>query len=169
MILRNTRLWRIAGLLLAAACLALTYSGYRFFHPYDEVAVVIENIPANVDFVCVVADTEGGLRPLDWSLSKLFPFTMHPDSCTVSFSRGAAENRANVRWRHSQQIGVLCRTVDREWFVAWLEPDEARVKHRSLLFGGGTAMLDVNRAQRKQSLSHDQLRLLGMDYSLEHD
>jgi hypothetical protein len=148
----------------------LVYGGYRFFNPYDEVATEIEGIPSDTVFVCLVADSEDGLKALPWSLAKVIPFSMHPDNCTVSSTgQGESKHRAKVRWINANRIGVLRKTAAGEWRVAWFEMAKAKPKHRSFLLGGGLTTLDVSQADGNESMTVEQLHSLGMDKSLTHN
>ena len=170
MAIRKKRTRRIVGLVLIVVCIAVFYGGYRLFNPYDEVATDIRGIPPNTDFVCLIAETDDGQQAMEWSLAKVLPFSMHPDGCTVSsLLDGETSHRAKVRWVFSQRIGVLCRTSDRQWNVSWFDSPKSQPKNRSFLFGGGSITIDVSNADNTQSITADQLRTLGMDYSLTHD
>ena len=167
---RKNRTLLIAGIALVLIVLALTYCGCRFFHPYDEVVTHIEGIPSDTTFVCLVADSKHGPNVMEWSLAKVFPFSMHPDRCTVSsLYTGETARHAKVLWIDSKRIGVLHRTTEGKWKIAWFQPPRAEVRHRSFLFGGGSVMLDVSSADANEPMTVEQLRLLGMDYSLTND
>jgi hypothetical protein len=159
---RKTRTLRIIWLMLIVGLLCAAYGGYRIFNPYDEVAADIQGIPPNTGFVCLLADTDNGPQAMDWSLAKVFPFSMHPDGCTVSLLLdGKTSHRANVRWISSERVGVLRRTANRKWIVSWFRPPKSQPKNRSLLFGGGTVTIDLADADNDQQMAADQLRALG--------
>ena len=135
------------GLLSIITCLVVLYVGYRLFHPYNEVVTDIRGIPPSTTFICVVADTEDGPQAMEWSLSKLLPFSMHPDGCTVSYVREAETTRhEKVRWIESHRVGVLHENTDGEWHIAWFEPANSAVADRSVLFGGGSIEIDISDA-----------------------
>ena len=170
MAIRKKRTRRIVCIVVVVVCIAVVYGGCRLFNPYNEVTTDIRGIPPNTDFVCLVAETDDGPQAMEWSLAKVFPFSMHPDDCTVSsLLVGESNHHANVRWIFSERIGVLCRTNDREWIVSWFAPPKGQPRDRSFLFGGGSVTIDLSNADTTQAMTADQLRALGMNYSLTHD
>ena len=167
---RRKRTLRVFGTAFVLLVLALVYGAYRFFNPYDEVVTQIEGIPPDSTFVCLVASSENGMKAMEWSLAKVVPFSMHPDGCTVSsLFKGETTHHAKVRWIDSRKIGVLRKTAEGDWKIAWFGTPKTEPRHRSFLFGRGSVTLDVSKADNNEPMTIDQLRLLGMDYSLTHD
>jgi hypothetical protein len=110
---------------------------------------------------------------MPWSLRKVLPFTMHPDRCIVSevnhFQNEETEHEASVRWIHSSRVGVLRRTKERKWFVAWFDAPKSRLQERSLLFGGGEWSIRLQDADKVEPVTEEQLRAMGMSYSLKDE
>ena len=155
-------------LVLIIAVFCITYGCYRFFNPYDKVTTNIQGLPVNADFVCMVADTDDGLKAMEWSLAKVLPFSMHPDRSTVSsLVHGKTSHHANVRWIFSKRVGVLHRTADRAWTVSWFDPPASQPEGRSFLFGGGSVTMDLSNTNNQQQMSTEQLRSLGMEHALK--
>ena len=165
--LSSKRRW--IGVVVVALGLLVFYCVYLAFHPYDEVEIVIRGLPADTKFVCLIADRPGGPVVMLWSLSKVFPFTMHPDACTVSdISGGGTTRRAALRWINSKRVGVLRKAETGTWFVALYNGPKTELGNRSLLFGQGSWAGDWPDADNVQQWSGAELRPLGFEYSLVH-
>jgi hypothetical protein len=165
----RARLWdRIGCAIGGLACLSVCCAANRFFHPHDEVMTTISGIPVDTDFLCLVVDKHSGPEVMLWSLRKLGSFTMHPDSCTVSFlDKGVRSHRAPVRWVSSVRVGVLRRTTGGKWYLSWYGSPKLKLEGRSFLFGGGLWEADFCNSDEVQPVLDDQLRAMGMDYSLQ--
>jgi hypothetical protein len=160
------------GCLLALAiCLFLAYRLYLYFNPYDEVTVSVSDVPPGTKFLCLVADTPQGAVAMPWLLRKAGPFTMHPDRCVVSYfyNEDKPHFRAEVQWISSSRVGVLRRTKEDKWFVAWFDEPKSHLQNRSLLLGGGEWAVSLNEADKVQPLTQEQLRALGMASSLKNE
>jgi hypothetical protein len=165
--------WARLGCLLALfAGLEVAYLAYLRLYPYSRVEVRLGGIPAGTTFLCLVADRPGRPVPMHWWLTKLFPFTMHPDhsgkSTSIRYADDPARFRADVEWVRSARVGVLRRTKGR-WFIAWFGPPKGEVRGRSFLFGGGAWEADLRDADEEGPVSEASLRALGMSYSLRDD
>lgn len=159
------------GCLLAlATCLVLAYCLYLYFNPYDEVNVSVRDIPPGSTFLCFIAEKPQGAAVMPWLLSKVGPFTMHPKNCVVSFlAKDQFQFHAKVRWISSSRVGVLRRTKENKWFVAWFDEPKSQLKNRCLLFGGGEWAASLQEADEVQPLTEEQLKALGMDSSLKNE
>ena len=145
------------------ACVLLAYLGYRCLFPYNTVATDIEGISPNTRWVCLVADTKAGLRVMEWHHTKVLQFTMHPANSIVSSLReDETFHHATVRWVYGKRIGVLSRSVDRDWTVAWFDAAGVELTNRSFLFGGGSVNLFVAEAESVEAVTTSQLKELGM-------
>jgi hypothetical protein len=168
---RRKVLWRrLRRLLALAVAVALACGAYFLFNPSDEVSITIRDIPPDADFVCVVADCAQGPVAMGWYHSKVFPTSTHPDRCSISgkfvWWGDPTCQQAHVRWVSSARVGVLRRTKGRGWCVDWFEAPKSGVKERSLFLGGGVWEVSLRDADAQEPLIEDQLRALGMDYSL---
>jgi len=145
------------------ACVLLAYLGYRCLFPYNTVTTDIEGISPNTRWVCLVADTKAGLRVMEWHHTKVLPFTMHPANSIVSSLNGdESSHHATVRWVHGERTGVLSRSIDRNWTVAWFDAAGVELTNRSVLFGGGSVNLFVPEADSVEAVTTSQLKELGM-------
>ncbi|HEV3237979.1 MAG TPA: hypothetical protein VGZ25_13390 [Gemmataceae bacterium] len=163
------KLFRKAGCLLTLVfCLVLPFYAIQlFFEPYDKVNVTIEDCPLDTRFVCLVADLPHGMEVMMWSLTKVFPFKMHPKDCIVSYQLGGERDlktpfQANARWINSNRIGVLHQEGETRWIISWFEGDRTKVKNKSILFGGGQWEVSMSMASEEQILSPKQLRDIGL-------
>ena len=171
MAILKTRRRRIIALSLFIFALYVVFCIERAENPYDEVKIEVLGMPPNTSFICLVADSDSGPKSMKWSLAPMFgKGSMHPDGCSVSFIENRKTTfRANVLWTSSKRIGVLIKTTDGEWNVLWFRPMKTELKGRLLLFGGGSVVIDVSSADETQPMSSEQLKKLGMNYSLTYN
>ena len=169
--LRNPVRFRRKRLVVWALLLAVVAAGafwtYRFFNPPWRVRVHIENIPTGTDFACLVSDSGGMARSMEWSpKSELStPFTMHPARCVWSYQspdHPKVNWNAHVRWEPGERYGVVTRNAADIWRVSWFEANTVPLRGRSWLFGGGEASFDVYEGQMVP-LSAEQVKSLGLE------
>jgi hypothetical protein len=122
------------SLTCVAAPIYILYGCYRSYFPADRVTVQIQNIADDVDFVCVVGDTDDGPRALDWYQGGGM-FGPHTSSATSGYASDPREHRGTppdisdgVRWIHASRYGVLTRDRQRVWRVYWFTTDEAKLQ-----------------------------------------
>lgn len=159
--------WGIAARAIAGAlfiaCTSIAYLGYRFMDPYDRVAVDIGGVPPNTEWLCLIAETNEEPRVMDWYLTKVFPFTMHPAGSVVSLLRDSErQHSAKVKWVHSQRVGVLYRSTGGDWTIAWFGSAGMRLADRSWLLGGGSVALRIQDADSKEAVAASRLEALGV-------
>lgn len=151
-----------------SGCFGAGYAVRLFFAPYQEVSTTVTGIPQGTTFLCLVAD---GPEPMRWSMFKVFPFSMHPDSSTASFLRADAPpvHSARVLWIQAKRVGVLRRTKERQWFVHWFDGPKAVLAGRSFVWGGGTWEADLREADEVRPVTEGELRAMGIQRSLEDE
>jgi hypothetical protein len=144
-------------------CLGSLYFLNGFFNPRDEVAITIRGVPPNTRKLCIVAKTSNGLVPMDWYVSKVFTFPIHPAECTVSvyFPEASAEFKARVRWISSEEAGVAFKNTDGDWSISWFEAANARPAWAWWFVGGGEWSAHISEADREETLSKEQVKCLG--------
>ncbi len=106
-----------------AACVLAACFGSFYFRPYDEVEVSVNGVPTDTRYLCLVAERSHRPVVMYWSLRMIFPFTMHPDTCSLSFlyesETAPRPLRARVRWVTSERVGVLLKSKSGKWGIAW--------------------------------------------------
>jgi hypothetical protein len=102
---------------------------------------------------------------MDWSLRKVFPFTMPPSRCVVS-GPGPDELdilERRVRWVGGKRFGVILQAEDKSWHIAWFNPAKTPRRGQIPLLIGGSWQCDLNAADTVETLSEEQLRKLGLN------
>ena len=134
---------------------------YFQFHPRDRVVVTIKNVPAETRFLCIVAETDEGIRAMNWSRSN---FEMEPRDCAISYviNDGHAIPNQFVMWRFGSRYGVITRHPEKVWRVHWFQAEDMPLEGRSFLVGEGTAVFDMLKAKTEQPAA-EVLRGLGID------
>ena len=161
------RKWVAVWVSLLVIFVAVTLWAYCIFNPPWRVCVHLTNIPAGTTFVSLVADSGGALHNMDWSPRSEIsvPFTMHPADCIWSVQNPDnldVDWHSYVRWQPGERYGVVTRSTDGTWNVAWFEADSVPIQGRLWLLGGGEASFDIT-AGRTAPLPAEQLRTLGLD------
>ncbi len=142
----------------------LVLSILRFFHPPDWVDVTVGPFPVGRWEYFLLAEDSGGVEPLAYYETKVFPFTMMPgkDISGMEVS-GNQWHTYSYQWRDASRYGVLARGGDGRWLLWWLRPDE--VRGPSLLryiVGGGTADLRIPDESRAEIPTPQFLDRLGL-------
>jgi hypothetical protein len=153
-------------------CLLLMLAGaggviafvYFQFHPRDRIAVTIKNAPAETRFLCIVTETDEGIRAMNWSPSMVVPFEMEPRQCTISYVMHDGPTITNrfVVWRFGSRYGVVTRQPEKVWRVHWFQAENVPLEGRSFLFGEGAATFDILKARTEQ-LPAEAVRELGFE------
>jgi hypothetical protein len=137
-----------ALLVLCASCGSLGVFVLQAFDPPDRVRVFVSSIPKGIDFLSLATSTDGEAISLDWSPAGelRLPLTIHPADASWSYRNPwppSIEWHAYVHWRRGQRYGVVTRTVDGQWQVAWFDADEVPLLGKRWLLGGGRAKFDL--------------------------
>jgi hypothetical protein len=161
----NRRVWLIgatAALLLVGAVALVAYrlaEGVGLpAHPSDEVVVTLRRVPADVRFLALASDGPGGLEAMDWYVSTVSTFPMHPRECSASwhFAQDPRDVERRVRWAAGGRVGIVQMREGRRWEVAWFGPARARP-------AGGRWEADLAAPDRAEPLTGQQVRDLGLD------
>lgn len=141
--------------------LLAAYGIYRFFHPYNDVGVVVRNLPPDTTFACLLADSPTERTAMPVSRSKLFPFTIDPFH-GGDVTQGQTTYDETVRWISAPQVGVLRETAGGVWEAGWYQSPKSDLTSRPflLLFGQGTWHVDWNDADSVQPISAAELQRL---------
>jgi hypothetical protein len=153
-------------------CLLLMLAGiggvsafvYFQLHPRDRIAVTIKNVPAETRFLCIVTETDEGIRAMNWSPSMIAPFEMEPRDCGISYVMHHGPTIANrfVMWRFGLRYGVVTRQPEKVWRIHWFQAEDVPLEGRRFLLGEGTAIFDILNAKSEQPAA-EILRRLGID------
>jgi hypothetical protein len=102
---------------------------------------------------------------MDWSLRKVFSFTMSPGHCVVSapFPDETDAVQRKVNWVSGKRVGVIVQGEDRSWRVAWFSPPKSKRRGDVPLLVGGSSECDLNSADVVEALSEEQLKRLGLN------
>jgi hypothetical protein len=122
------------GLTCVATPIYILHGCYRLHVPSDVVHARVENVQPNVDFLCVVADSDEGPQPLHWYMTHLFGrFTMHSSAHNVTFAGSGGGTPSivshDVRWVSAKRYGVLTREHGHVWRLYWFSTDEAKERN----------------------------------------
>lgn len=156
----------VGVLLLVALAVYLADGGARLVrHPSDEVAVTVRNVPPEVQFLAAVHDGPTGLEAMDWYVSTVSTFPVHPADCSASwhFNPELRDVERRIRWTADGRVGVAMMRDGPRWEVAWYGPDRARPADVSPVFGGGRWEADLSAPDRVEPLTEAQLRQLGFE------
>lgn len=156
---------RIVLLLTLALCVALSYRVYLAFNPYNEVTTEIVGISPKIDFVCVVAETENGLTAMHWARAKVVPVSIHPNDLFSTMVEPTDEIRDKVHWINGRRAGVLARDRDGRWTASWFNQEQLQWHGRSILWGGGSVILEIGKAEDTQVIGPTELLAAGFDAS----
>jgi hypothetical protein len=139
---------------------------WRELVPPDRVAVSINNVSADVRFICLIAETNQGPEAMNWYVGVITPSAaMHPRDCSVSIrvaNEGGTLN-ANFQWKESTRFVVLTRNDQDEWKVSWFTPDEVNLTGRRWLFGGGTSRIVMPNPAAAEAVSDEFLEHVDLD------
>jgi hypothetical protein len=138
---------------------------YNCSNPRDQLEVSINGVPKGTNFACVVAESQGVTRVMDWSWSYfLGPQRSHPADHNISRRHPEApDDGPRVRathWEFGERYGVVTRR-DGKWFVTWFNADNVPLKDRSILVGGGRVSFDLTQG-RTEALPDDEVERLGL-------
>jgi hypothetical protein len=155
---RSWRFWLVSMLLVLGTCVALFGFILRPCSPCDTGYARVTDIPEDTVFVCIIADTDRGLvamrRP-----STLFTMQFHhPDRDWVQ-AEYPHEIHIAVLWIDGKRIGVLRRTKDGSWQVAWFDAAKHPIQRRN-------RNVSLKDADDVQPVSVEQLRAMGFDKAL---
>ncbi len=153
-------------------CLLLMFAGiggvsavvYFQIHPRDRTAVTIKNVPAETRFLCIVTETDEGIRAMNWSPSMIVPFEMEPRDCTISYVMHDGPTISNrfVMWRFGSRYGVVTGRSEHMWRIHWFQVANVPLQGRGFVFGEGAATFDILEAKAEQ-LPADAIRQLGFE------
>ena len=130
--------------------------------------VQIEDLPEDTAFLCLIADNHGKLLPMNWSLEKVFRFSMHPDKCIVSlYDNHGVPHIAEVDWIDTDRIGILRKTKTGTWHVAWFDRPKSSRLRTSRLFRHFAWHGSWSECDFKEDIPPKTLRELGFDYALK--
>jgi hypothetical protein len=170
---RKPRGKRIVGFAIAAILACLTACVglpglwlWRELNPADRVAVSIQNVSADVRFICLIAETNQGPEAMNWYVGVITPSaTMHPGRCSRSIrvaNEGSTFN-ANVQWKQATRFGVLTQNEHDEWKLYWFTPEEMHLTGRRCLIGGGTSRIVVPNPAFAEEVLPELLERVGLD------
>jgi hypothetical protein len=170
---RKLRGKRLVGFAIAAflACLTACVGIpglwlWRELIPADRVAVSIQNVSADVRFICLIAETNQGPEAMNWYVGVITPSAaMHPRRCSRSIrvaNEGSTFN-ANVQWKEATRFGVLTRNDHDEWRVYWFTPEEVNLTGRRWLIGGGNSRIVMPNPRAAEAASDEFLECVGLD------
>ncbi len=137
--------------------------------PPDRVKIAVTNLPPDTHFASIVAESEGVLRNMDWSVPSpfviSFPNRMHPADCTWSLQDSRHPPRidwdAYVSWEWGTRYGVVTMSRGGVWKVTWFASEEIPLRGRVLLLGGGRAGFDLA-GRASEPLPAAEVRQLGL-------
>jgi hypothetical protein len=159
----DLRLLGCAFGVLGSVILAVTWAYFNMY-PRDRVRVRIVGIPDGTHFICVVAADEGGIRSMDWSHAAFGASIgpMNPKECISSFRDPNDPPQLDefVFWRLGTRYGVIRRQVDQTWWVTWFDSHQVPVSDRSLILGGGSAVLSL-KGRKAEPVPQDVVCALG--------
>jgi hypothetical protein len=141
---------------------------YRSCNPYDQIDVTISNLPDGVSRVYLLADRREGIEALRiYELDYGSVYVRDPYRDAALVSSGVYTDW--VRWIESSRLGVLCRSENNEWLVAWFNPPKNRARGGNFVTGGGHWTVSWNSADEVQPISKDQLRAMGFAKYLDNN
>jgi hypothetical protein len=164
---------RIACALLLTFLAAVGALAVHFFfvlNPRDRVEVSIVNVPAGTYFLCVVTDSDGAIKTMDWSVKLLVCYQLHPNS-SRSYGHWDDPNvrlHQHVMWMWGDRYGVVSRKTDKTWWVTWFRSVDVPFKDRGWARGGGTVEFDLSEG-KTEPLPSEQIRQLALQDVLEPD
>jgi hypothetical protein len=149
---RASSFWRFLKVAVALA-LALTpvVLIYRWLRPADNVLVKVFDVEPSTRRVCLVADTPDGPEVMCWCAKKVTPFKVHPGRYgdNVNPEGHGSEVTLPVWWVDGRRYGVLTRDHEDRWRVFWFSPEEAHLRGRYWVLGGGEASFDLGAKGRR--------------------
>jgi hypothetical protein len=133
-------------------------------HPRGRVEISVKNIPDGTRFLCLAAESDDGLKLMDWSPQMIVPFRMPPRDCIMSY--GSSDDRApmtgrHVMWEFGDRYGIVTARGNDDWWITWFPAEKLPLEGRGLILGGGT--VDVDLAQgTTEKLQPDLLARVGL-------
>jgi hypothetical protein len=119
----------LSALAIFCGWLLIRYTCYS----YDEVRVTVTDLPADADFVCILVNTPDGPRPMDTSVQDMLSPRRTVSSDQPPPNRTITNDRLHIeryRWVHAARTGILWRTTDGSWRIAWYGPTKVRLGNR---------------------------------------
>ena len=123
----------------------------RIYRPGNQVRVAVENLPQDVFYASIIADTDSGLKNMHWLVANPWTGTrepIHPNDCTWSMSYFKDGPKridwdAWVQWEWGSRYGVVTMNRKEEWSVAWFGAEEIPLEGRAWGKGDGKASFDL--------------------------
>lgn len=139
--------WIVATcvLLLLLSCGSGTLAIWSLHPCRNEVQVTIKNIPVGTNHVCLIAESQGTVEGMDWTVRMIFPHDWSPDA-----SWGLVDAKQplllirNVVWKHGDRYGVAQRRIDGSWVVTWFAAEAVAPRNKECFAPGGEAVFDVS-------------------------
>jgi hypothetical protein len=163
--------WRGCFGCLSALCLVAGVLGllvYFTFHPRNRVRVHFTNVPQDIGFLSVIAETDGTLSNMNWSPEMLVPLDMDPRECIWSYRWPGQSNRDStsyfVWWKQGRRYGIVTLNTEKKGSVTWFEPADVPFKGRSFLLGGGEVEFDLAKG-RTEDFPRSKAKALGLTHS----
>ncbi|HBI44930.1 MAG TPA: hypothetical protein DDY78_19050 [Planctomycetales bacterium] len=161
------RLLRIATIVtllgLAAGAAVLLFLVYTCPYPPDHVCFVITNVPDDARFLCLLSDSQGRMRPMQWYVGEMLqkPAKVAPKPYSFDYGRNEHASAGFVAWEIGDRYGVAVKSASGTWQVFWLPAAQVPLEGRSVIFGGGTIRIDLSKVVA-QPLSDDAANALGL-------
>ena len=169
-----TTLVVLSGVSLFVLAICLFSAGLLFVLQFpspnrdDSVRLFVENIPEDVCYLSIIAESNGELKNMEWRVPNPWMGgrqNMHPKSCLWSIHDNGHPRRiqwdAYVGWELGGRYGVVTMNRQKEWSVTWFDADEVPLK-----VGGEKmerrARFDLAR-RKKEILPEKDVLTLGLD------
>jgi hypothetical protein len=142
---------------------------YWSLNPPGRVQVCIVGLREDVYFASCVAECNGELQNMEWSLGNLFEpqSPVHPKDWYWSNPNVIRKSHPSfnplVVWKFGRRYGVVTRNTEKQWRVTWFEPDDLQGSS-CFWYISGNGLVTFNMAKRQtETLSVCDVEGLGLD------